>query len=103
MMVLVLVGAILFAGPSTAMAQQQQQQQTTTTAETSPLTPEEREEENRLQNVTTAITRNLQQGEMQVNGIVYTPRWSNPVWVQPNSLSVLFEYCLPGEFADSGQ
>lgn len=40
---------------------------------------------------------------MQVNGIVYTPRWSNPVWVQPNSLSVLFEYCLPGEFADSGQ
>jgi hypothetical protein len=40
---------------------------------------------------------------MEVNGIVYTPRWSNPVWVQPDSLSVLFVYCLPGEFADSGQ
>jgi PKD repeat protein len=107
---ILLVGAILFAAPSTAMAQQQQQEQQqgtstgeTTTGETGPLTPEEREEQNRLQNVTSAITRNLQQGEMEVNGIVYTPRWSNPVWVQPNSLSVLFDYCLPGEFADSGQ
>ena len=106
MMTLLMVGAVLLAAPSTAMAQQQQQQTSaaeTTTATTGPLTPEEREEQNRLQNVTSAITRNLQQGEMEVNGIVYTPRWSNPVWVQPNSLSVLFEYCLPGEFADSGQ
>ena len=72
-------------------------------AATSTLTPQERQEQNRLTNVTTAITRNLQQGEMQVNGIVYTPRWSGPQWVQPNSLSVLFVYCFPGEFADSGQ
>ena len=106
MMTLLMVGVVLFTAPSTAMAQEQQQQTSaaeTTTATTGPLTPEEREEQNRLQNVTSAITRNLQQGEMEVNGIVYTPRWSNPVWVQPNSLSVLFEYCLPGEFADSGQ
>ena len=40
---------------------------------------------------------------MQVNGIVYTPRWSDPVGVQPTSLSVLFVNCLPGEFADSAQ
>jgi PKD repeat protein len=92
------------------MAQQQQQQTTPGTGTTTPaarttppLTPEEQREQDRLQNVTTAITRNLQQGEMKINGIIYTPRWSNPVWVQPNSLSVLFTYCLPGEFADSGQ
>ena len=44
-------------------------------------------------------------GQKQVDGIIYTARWSsNPVvWVEPNSLSVLFAYCLPGEFADSGQ
>ncbi|HEY6756777.1 MAG TPA: PKD domain-containing protein [Nitrososphaera sp.] len=100
-----MVASVLFVAPSTAMAQQ-----TTTTAETASsssstglLTPQDVRDQNRLGNVTTAITRNLQKGEMQVNGIVYTPRWSNPVWVQPNSLSVLFEYCLPGEFADSGQ
>ena len=97
---LLIVASVLFAAPSSAMAQQQTTTELPTTA---PLTPEEQQEQDRLQNVTTAITRNLQQGEMQVNGIVYTPRWSNPVWVQPNSLSVLFEYCLPGEFADSGQ
>ena len=43
------------------------------------------------------------QGQKQVDGIIDTPRWSNPIWVQPNSLSILFAYCLPGEFADSGQ
>ncbi|MFL6524482.1 MAG: PKD domain-containing protein [Nitrososphaera sp.] len=87
------------------MAQQQQQQTTTTesTATTGPLTPQELREQNRLTNVINAITRNPQQGEMKINGVVYTPRWSNPVWVQPNSLSVLFVYCLPGEYADSGQ
>ena len=71
-----------------------------------PLTPQELEQQNRLQNVIAATTRNLEQGQKQVDGIVYTPRWSSPnpvVWVEPNSLSVLFVYCLPGEFADSGQ
>jgi hypothetical protein len=46
----------------------------------------------------------LENGQKQVNGVVYTPRWSsNPVWVEPGTLSILFAYCLPGEFADSGQ
>jgi hypothetical protein len=79
----------------------QQQQLTTTT--TPPLTPEQQQQQERLQNTIAATTRNLIQGQKQVDGIVDTPRWSNPLWVQPNSLSILFAYCLPGEFADSGQ
>jgi len=90
---LMMVAGVLFAEPS-AMAQQ------------IPLTPQELEQQNRLQNVIAATTRNLEQGQKQVNGIVYTPRWSSPnpvVWVEPETLSILFVYCLPGEFADSGQ
>src|ERR671922_557302 len=90
---MLMVAGILFAAPS-AMAQQ------------IPLTPQELEQQNRLQNVIAATTRNLEQGQKQVNGIVYTPRWSSPnpvVWVEPETLSILFVYCLPGEFADSGQ
>src|SRR5918992_14895 len=88
--VLLIVAGILFAAPS-AMAQQ------------IALTSEELEQQNRLQDTIAATTRNLEQGEKEVNGIVYTPRWSNPVWVEADSLSILFAYCLPGEFADSGQ
>ena len=98
---ILLVGGILFTAPSSAMAQQQQT--TGTAPTTAPLTPEEQLEQDRLQRTTTAITQNLEQGQKQINGIVYTPRWSEPVWVQPNSLSMLFVYCLPGEFAESGQ
>ncbi|MDQ5842608.1 MAG: hypothetical protein M3286_03870 [Thermoproteota archaeon] len=92
-MLLLMVVGILFAAPS-AMAQQ------------IPLTPQELEQQNRLQNVIAATTRNLEQGQKQVDGIVYTPRWSSPnpvVWIEPETLSVLFVYCLPGEFAESGQ
>jgi hypothetical protein len=88
--VLLMAAGILSAAPS-AMAQQ------------IPLTPEELEQQTRLQNVIAATTRNLEQGEKEVNGVVFTPRWSNPVWVEADSLSILFVYCLPGEFADSGQ
>src|ERR687891_98811 len=87
---LLMVAGILFVAPS-AMAQQ------------IPLTPQELEQQNRLQNVIAATTRNLEQGEKEVNGVVFTPRWSNPVWIEADSLSILFAYCLPGEFADSGQ
>ena len=45
----------------------------------------------------------MAQGQKEVDGVVYTPRWSNPVWVEPDSLSILFVYCLPGEFTDAGQ
>jgi hypothetical protein len=70
---------------------------------TPPLTPQEQEEQNRLQNVIAATNQNLDEAEKEVNGIVYTPRWSDVVWVEPDSLAVLFAYCLPGEFAESGQ
>src|SRR5215203_5747263 len=87
---LLLMVAGFFAAPS-AMAQQ------------IPLTQEELDQQNRLQNEIANTTRNLENGQKQINGVVYTPRWSNLVWVQPDSLSILFVYCLPGEFADSGQ
>jgi PKD repeat protein len=111
MVLMLMVGAILFAAPPSVIAQQQQQittapnttSTTTLVPEQPPLTSQEREQRDRIENTTVAITQNLEHGEKQVNGIVYTPRWSNPVWVEPDSLSVLFAYCLPGEFADSGQ
>src|ERR687892_614083 len=106
------LAAILIAGflPSLAMAQQTASPspsvttgQITTPPPTPPLTPQEQEEQNRLQSVIAATNQNLDEAEKEVNGIVYTPRWSNPVWVEANSLSILFAYCLPGEFAESGQ
>jgi len=113
LLIITIVAGTIFAAPSLSMAQQQQQQQQTTTGTTiaptttaptaPPLTLEEQLEQDRLQRITAAITQNLEQGQKQINGIVYTPRWSEPVWVQPNSLSLLFVYCLPGEYADSGQ
>jgi hypothetical protein len=113
LLIITIVAGTIFAASPLSMAQQQQQQQQTSTGTTgtttaaapttAPLTPEEQREQDRLKRITTAITQNLQQGQKQVNGIVYTPRWSDPVWIQPNSLSLLFVYCLPGEFAESGQ
>jgi hypothetical protein len=105
------LAAILFGGylPLLAMAQQTATPpsittgQTTTPPPTPPLTSEEQEEQNRLQNVIAATNQNLDEAEKEVNGIVYTPRWSDVVWVEPDSLSILFAYCLPGEFAESGQ
>jgi hypothetical protein len=98
---LMMVASVLFAAAPSAMAQQT----TPTTAPTTtpPLTAEAQQQQNRLQNTIAAISRNLEQGQKQIDGLVYTPRWSNPVWVEADSLSILFVYCLPGEFADSGQ
>ena len=64
--------SILFAVPSSVMAQQQTI--TTTTAQPTiiaPLTPEEQQQQDRLQNTIAAISRNLVQGEKKVYGIVY--------------------------------
>jgi hypothetical protein len=112
------LAVIFFVGffiPPLAMAQQQQQTTTRATTTTTPpssslsittippLTPEEQEQQNRLQSVIVAITRDLNETEKQVSGIVFTPRWSEPVWINANSLAVIIAYCLPGEFADSGQ
>jgi hypothetical protein len=68
-----------------------------------PLTPQEQEQQTRLQNVIAATNQNLEEVEKQIGGVVYTPRWSDPVWVEPDSAAVLIAYCLPGEFAESGQ
>jgi hypothetical protein len=97
------------SSPSVTMAQQMTRTvslpSSTAITPAQPLTPQELEQQNRLQNVIAATTRSLENGggQKQVDGVVYTPRWSNPVWVEPDSLSILFAYCLPGEFADSGQ
>ena len=100
---ILMIASILVAAPSSTMAQQQT---TTTTAQPTtipPLTPEEQQQQDRLQNTIAATTRNLAQGQKEVDGVVYTPRWSSPVWVEADSLSILFVNCLPGEFTDAGQ
>ena len=76
---------------------------TTSSSLTQPSTPQEQEQLTRLQNVIAATNLNLDETEKQIGGIVYTPRWSDPVWVEPDSTSVFVAYCLPGEFAESGQ
>src|SRR5919108_2909467 len=113
--ILFFVGFFLPSSLATAQLQQLQQQQQTTTIPPSPpssslsittippLTPQEQAQQNRLQNVIAATTRDLNETEKEVSGVVFTPRWSDPIWVNANSISVLIAYCLPGEFADSGQ
>jgi hypothetical protein len=101
MMMMTMVAGTLFAAPSLSMAQQTNTG--TATVITPPLTPEEQQQQERLQSIMAATTRNLIQGDKQVDGLVYTPRWSNATWVEPDSLSIAFAYCLPGEFAESGQ
>ena len=103
MMTTTMVASTLFAAPSLSMAQQQTNTGTATVTTPPPLTPEEQQQQDRLQSIMAATTRNLVQGQKQIDGLVYTPRWSNPVWVEPDSLSIVFANCLPGEFADSGQ
>jgi HYR domain len=116
----IFLAVILFAGSASSLAMAQQQTTTTATPllpppsvttgqatsslpATPPLTPQEQEQLNRLQNVIAATNQNLDETEKQIGGIVYTPRWSDPVWVEPDSAAVLVAYCLPGEFAESGQ
>src|SRR5215203_827485 len=102
LMMMTMVAGTLFAAPSLSMAQQTNTGTATVTT-TPPLTPEEQRQQDRLQSIMAATTRNLIQGQKQIDGLVYTPRWSSPVWVEADSLSIVFVYCLPGEFADSGQ
>jgi PKD repeat protein len=104
LMITMMIGGFLFAAPSLSTAQQQQTNRGAGIVTTPPpLTPEEQQLQERLQGIINATTRNLLQGQKQVDGLVYTPRWSNPVWVEADSLSIAFAYCLPGEFAESGQ
>ncbi|MDQ5841927.1 MAG: hypothetical protein M3286_00405, partial [Thermoproteota archaeon] len=129
--VILFVGFLLLLSSSSLLAmgqllqqqQQEQQQQTTTTTTATttttttpsppssslsittipPLTPEEQVQQNRLQSTIAATTRDLNETEKEVSGVVFTPRWSDVVWVNANSIAVLIAYCFPGEFADSGQ
>jgi hypothetical protein len=112
----VIIIAIILFTLSPSLTTAQQQQTTTTTGGTGapatttpsltpipPLTPDELQQQTRLQNVIVSTTANLQETQKQISGVVFTPRWSEPVWVNGNSVAVLIAYCLPGEFADSGQ
>jgi 7-keto-8-aminopelargonate synthetase-like enzyme len=94
-----MLAAVLFVGffPSSLATAQLQQQQTTATTTTTttpppsslsitttpPLTSEEQAQQNRLQNIIAATTRDLNETEKQVSGVVFTPRWSDVVWVNP--------------------
>jgi hypothetical protein len=89
---LLIVATILVAGPL-AMAQQI----------TPPLTAEEQDDQNKIQDTTNVITQFLNQGQKQIGDTIFTPRWSGVTWVEPDRLGVLFAQCLPGEFAVSGQ
>jgi hypothetical protein len=115
---LFLAAILLFAGFLISVSSLVMAQQTTTgpgttspllpppssfSSSSPPLTPQEQEQLNRLQNVIAATNLNLDETEKQIGGVVYTPRWSDPVWIEPDSAAVLVAYCLPGEFAESGQ
>src|SRR5215212_1690156 len=89
---LLIVATILVAGPL-AMAQQI----------TPPLTTEEQDDQNKIQDTTNVITQFLTQGQKQIGDTIFIPRWSGVTWVEPDRLGVLFAQCLPGEFAVSGQ
>src|SRR5215210_6603952 len=89
---LLIVATILVAGPL-AVAQQI----------TPPLTAEEQDDQNKIQQTTNVITQFLTQGQKQIGDTIFIPRWSGVTWIEPDKLGVLFAQCLPGEFAVSGQ
>jgi len=47
-------------------------------------------------------TQDLTADEKQINGVVFTPRFSTPVQVEAGQPNILFADCLPNEFAVSG-
>jgi hypothetical protein len=90
--IIILIVAGMLVGSPYAMASSQQQ-----------LTQQEQEQQNRMLSVQTLTTQYLDNGDKQVNGIIFTPRWGSVVFVEPESVSVIFANCLPGEFAVSSQ
>ena len=72
-------------------------------AQQAPLTQQEQEEANRMYSVQKLTTQYLEEGDKMIDGLIFTPRWGNVVFVEPGSLSVIFANCLPGEFAASSQ
>ena len=89
---IILIVAGILVGSPYAMASSQQQ-----------LTQQEQEQQNRMLSVQTLTTQYLDNGDKQVDGIIFTPRWGSVVFVEPESVSVIFANCLPGEFAVSSQ
>src|SRR5215211_7131083 len=73
LMMMTMVAGTLFAAPSLSMAQQTNTG-TATVTPPPPLTPEEQQQQDRLQSIMAATTRNLIQGQKQIDGLVYTPR-----------------------------
>ena len=92
---ILLIVASLLVGTPLAMASSQIQQ--------AGLTQQEQEQQNRMFSVQSLTTQYLDNGDKQVNGIIFTPRWGDVVFVEPGSVSVMFADCLPGEFAVSSQ
>src|SRR5919202_953763 len=90
---LLLIVAGILAGSPLAMASQQQ----------AGMTQAERAEANRMLSVQGMPTRYLDQGDKQIDGLIFTPRWGDVAFVEPSTPTVLFADCLPGEFAISGQ
>jgi hypothetical protein len=90
--VLLIVASILIGSPFVMASQQQ-----------AGLTQAEQEEENRMLSTQALTTQYLDNGDKQIDGVIFTPRWSDVVFVEPSSVSVLFADCLPGEFAVSAQ
>jgi hypothetical protein len=89
---LLLVAAILLAGP---LATVQQTASSTTTT----LTPEEED----VEETQDTATENLTEEDRDVNGIEFTPRWGAISTLEPDSIDVLFADCLEDEFAVSSQ
>jgi hypothetical protein len=90
-----LIVASLLVGTPLAMASSQIQQ--------AGLTQQEQEQQNRMLSAQRLTTQYLDNGDKQVNGIIFTPRWGDVVFVEPEAVSVIFADCLPGEFAVSDQ
>jgi hypothetical protein len=90
---LLLIVAGILAGSPLAMASQQQ----------AGMTQAERAEANRMLSVQGMTTRYLDQGDKQIDGLIFTPRWGDVAFVEPSTPTVLFADCLPGEFAISGE
>jgi hypothetical protein len=90
--VLLIVVSILVGSPFAIASQQQ-----------AGLTQAEQAEANRMVSVQGLTTQYLEEGDKQIGGLIFTPRWGDVVFVDPSAVSVLFADCLPGEFAVSGQ
>ena len=90
--VILIVLGILVGSPLAIASQQQ-----------AGLTKEEQETADRMYSVQGFTTKYLDEGNMRIGGLIFTPRWGDVVFVNPATTTVLFADCLPGEFAVSSE